>query len=394
MKKSSPIGRLIDKISGIFLPVVGLLSAAGILKGLLAALLATHVLTESGDTYLILNAMADALFYFLPMVLAVTAAKKIGTNPFTAMVIGGILMYPTLTGAFEAGTSLTFAGLPVRAVTYHSSVIPIILAVLLLKYVERLGDRIFPEVLKGFLTPLCGILICGLATLAVFGPAGKVAGDALAGGYRYVYALSPVIAGAILGAVIQPMVIFGFHWSLVLVSMNNLALHGSDTILAFMAPAAFAQAGAALAVFLRSKSKNFKSLCVSAAFSAGIGGVTEPAMFGVNLPLKVPMAAVCIAGSIGGALVGLTGASAKAFAFPALVTLPVYIGKGFPAFLICCAIGFLAAFLITLFARLDERLLNRDSNAVDRSENDPQKVEGETVLPEVDDKQVGNSTVS
>ena len=127
--KSSAVSSVIDGISGIFQPIIGLLSAAGVLKGVLIILTTAQVLSETGDTYLVFNAMADSLFYFLPMLLAFTAAKKFGANPFTAVVIGGVLLYPTVTEVFEAGNDLIFAGLPMRAVTYHSSVIPILLAV-------------------------------------------------------------------------------------------------------------------------------------------------------------------------------------------------------------------------------------------------------------------------
>lgn len=345
--KVTVINRIIDGISGIFLPFVSLLSAAGILKGILAVLIMTGALTESGDTYLVLNAMADSLFYFLPMVLAFTSAQKFNTNPFTAVVIAGVLLYPSLTAAFDIREQIVFAGLPIQSVVYHSSVIPIILAVGLLKYVEQLSNRLLPGLISGFLTPLVGILVVGLTTLLVFGPIGKVVGDGLAVGYEAGYGISPVLAGAVLGAVIQLMVIFGFHWSFVLIAMNNINVNGSDTVLVLIGPAVFAQAGAAMAVFFKSKDQQFRSICLSAALSACFG-VTEPAMFGVNLPLKRPMLAVCLGGGVGGALAGLSGARAMAFAFPSLVSLPVFMGQGFGIYLLSCAAGFATAFIVTL----------------------------------------------
>ena len=336
-----------DTISGIFHPIINLLSSAGILKGILAILTVSRLLSAEGGTYLVLNAMADSLFYFLPIILAYTSAKKFGTNPFTAMVIGGVLLYPTLTAVFDSGTGILFAGIPIRAVTYHSSVIPIILAVGLLALAEKFLDRIFPDTIKGLITPVFGIAIVGLFTLFVFGPAGAMAGDALAKAYQMIYEAAPVLAGMILGAFMQPMVIFGLHWSFVFIAMNNIALTGSDMILAFMGPPVFAQAGAALAVYLKSKDKKFKSTCISAVFSACFG-ITEPAMFGVNLPRKKPMIAVCIGGALGGALAGISGASAFAFAFPGLATLPIFIGEGFGLYVISCAAAFLIAFLLSM----------------------------------------------
>ncbi|WP_333649517.1 PTS transporter subunit EIIC [Lacrimispora sp.] len=351
-EKKSVISVVIDGVSGIFLPIINLLSAAGILKGVLAILTAANILSGAGETYVVLNAMADSLFYFLPIILAFTAAKKFGSDPFIAMVIGGVLLYPALTDLFEAGTSIFFAGIPMKAVIYHSSVIPIILAAGLLSYVERLAYKILPDMIKGFLAPLICIIVVGLVTLFVFGPIGNVIGDGMAAAYEFLYGISPMIAGGILGAVIQPMVIFGFHWSLVLVAMNNVSVKGSDTILALIGPAVFAQAGAALAVCLKSKDKNFRSICLSAVLSACFG-VTEPAMFGVNLPLKKPMIAVCIGGGVGGAVAGLSGAQAMAFAFPSLVTLPVFLGNGFGLYVISCMVGFLTAFTLAMVLKYD-----------------------------------------
>lgn len=180
----------------------------------------------------------------------------------------------------------------------------------------------------------------------------KVIGDGLPAGYEWVYALSPIIAGLLLGASVQPMVIFGFHWSLILIAMNNLAVSGHDTVLAMMGPPVFAQAGAALAVMIKSHSPAFKSTCVSAAVSA-MFGITEPAMFGVNLPRKKPLIAVCVGGGIGGVIAGISGAQASAFAFPSLVALPIFFGKGFLLYLIAYLTGLLVAFIATLIFKFD-----------------------------------------
>lgn len=345
--KNSAVNKVIDGISGIFLPIVNLLSATGILKGILAILTATSVLSVDSETYLVLNAMADSLFYFLPMLLAVTSARKFGANPFTALVIAGVLLYPSLTSILEEGTTVHLLGLPLRGVTYHSSVIPMILAVGMLVFTERFFYKILPDMIKGFMTPLICILLVGTVTLLIFGPVGAVIGDVLAAGYEFVYNLSPVVAGILLGAFVQPMVIFGFHWSFILIGMNNIAVSGHDTVLALMGPAVFAQAGAALAVMIKSKDKSFQSICASAALSA-MFGITEPAMFGVNLPRKKPMIAVCIGGAVGGALAGLSGAQAISFAFPSLAALPIFYGKGFGIYLVSCLAGMIVAFAATL----------------------------------------------
>lgn len=285
-KEKTLVQVLINGISAIFLPIVNLLSAAGILKGILAILTATAVLSTKSETYIVLNAMGDSLFYFLPVMLAYTSANKFGVNPFTAVVISGILLYPDLTQLMEKGNTVHFLGLGLRGVTYHSSVIPIIMATGFLYLVEKALEKVIPELIKGFMIPLISIIVVGFVTLAVFGS---------------------------IGAVIQPMVIFGSHWSFILIAMNNITVSGHDTILALMGPAVFAQAGAAFAVMLKSKNGAFRSVCASAVLSA-LFGITEPAMFGVNLPRKKPMVAVCIAGGIGGMIAGASKASALSFA--------------------------------------------------------------------------------
>lgn len=355
IKKKAIVNVVIDGISGIFLPIVNLLSAAGILKGVIAVLTAMAILPLESDTYLVLNAMADSLFYFLPVFLAFTAARKFGTNPFTAVVIAGALLHPSLTMVMEAGKTVNFLGIPLRGVTYHSSVIPIILGSGMLVFVERFLNKILPDVIKVFLTPLLSVLLVGFVTLFAFGPVGTVVGDVLAAGYELVYGLSPVVAGLLLGIVIQPMVIFGFHWSFILIGMNNIAVSGHDTVLALMGPAVFAQAGAALAVMFKSKDKTFRSICASAALSA-LFGITEPAMFGVNLPRKKPMVAVCVGGGFGGGVAGLSGAQAMSFAFPSLAALPVFFGSGFALYLVSCLIGFTVAFLLTMLLKFDAEI--------------------------------------
>lgn len=343
---------LIHGISDIIMPVIHLLTAAGIMKGILIILSSMGILSESSDTYLVFNAIADSAFYFLPVLLAITAAKKFHASPFTAVAVAGVLLYPSLTTAMDAAESLRFLGIPMKSVIYHSSVIPILLTVALLHYIEKFFDSHLPELLRSSLTPLFSVALASLAALLVFGPVGGIIGDGLASVYSVVYAFSPVIAGVILGAAVQPMVIFGFHWSLILIGINNLAVNGYDTVLPLMGTGVFAQVGAAMAVFVKTKRKDVRSNCVSASLSA-LFGVTEPAMFGINLPLKKPMIAVLIAGAAGGALVGMSGAHAMAFGLPSLVTLPIFFGDGFAMLVAGCVLSMILAFVLTLFMKFD-----------------------------------------
>lgn len=347
MEKKSVLNKIIDGISGIFLPVVNVLSAAGILKGILVILTTTGVLGESGGTYMVLSAMSDALFYFLPLVLAYSSAEKFGANKYVAVVVAGVSMYPALNTVLESGQTVNFLGVPLMGVTYHSSVLPAIMAVGFLYYVEKFLNKILPEIVKGFMLPMVSIVVVSFVMLFAFGSVGAVIGKGLAVGYEWLYGHSAILAGAVIGMLIQPMVIFGFHWSLFLVSMNNVAVKGRDTILALIAPAVFAQAGAALAVMVKSKDKAFRTTCASAALSAVLG-ITEPAMFGVNLPRKKPMIAVCIGGAVGGAIAGASGASAVSFVLPGAASMPVFLGAGFGMLIASCVAAAIVAFVFTL----------------------------------------------
>lgn len=350
--KNSVLNRIIAAISAIFMPIINIMTAAGITKGFLALFVSLGWIAQDSGTYLICNAISDAFFYFLPVFIAFTAAEQFACDKFTAVAVAGVLLYPKLTQAFEAAEQISFAGIPVTNATYPSSVLPILMAVGFLHFVEKLWKRIIPDVLSGFLVPLLSVIVTSVVTLTVFGPIGTWVGNILASGYTYVYEWSPYVSGFFLGGLAQIMVLFGFHWSLVPIVMLNLALYGEDTILPFFGAAAMAQGGAALAVSFKVKGAACRSRILSAVISA-IFGVTEPAMFGVNLPLKKPMLAVCAGGAIGGALTGFTGAHAIAFAFPGLTTLPIYFGDGFWGFLGTCIVGFVIGFVLTMLMKLD-----------------------------------------
>lgn len=360
-EKKSLINRIIDAVSDIFVPIINLLSAAGILKGILAILVATGVLDFDSDAYLILNAMSSSVFYFLPMLLAYTSAVRFGANKFTACVIAGVLLWPSLTTVLETGATLSFLGLPVRGTSYGSSVIPIILAVGLQGFLEKWLDRVLPEVVRGFLTPFVSVVVVGFVTLFAFGPAGAIIGDGLAAGYEAVYSLSPLVAGLLMGGAFQLLVVFGMHWALMLIAMNNIAVLSVDTITVLFAASIFAQAGAALAVMLKSRDARFRTICASAVLSA-IFGITEPALFGVNLPRKKPMIAVCIGGAVGGAIAGISGAQAHgAFVIPSVATLPVFYGDGFGPFVVSCVAGMVVAFAVTMALKFDVDIATEDT---------------------------------
>lgn len=351
-EKTSVLDQIIDVVSGIFTPFIGVLAASGILKGMLALAVVCGWLAPQQATYQIWFAASDALFFFFPLFLGYTAGKKFGGNPFITMVIGGALTHPLMIQAFEAsqvsGAGAThFLGIPVTFINYSSSVIPIILASWASCWLERRSNAVLPPAMKNFFTPaICLAVVVPLTFLAI-GPVATWLSQLLAHGYQIIYAVAPWLAGAAMGALWQVCVIFGLHWGLVPLMINNLAVLGQDSMLPMLLPAVMGQVGAALGIFLRSRDARQKVLAGS-AISAGIFGVTEPAIYGLNLPLRRPFIFGCVAGAIGGAIVGFSNSHVYSFGFANIFTLAQMIPpQGIDATLWGGAIGIVAALVIS-----------------------------------------------
>lgn len=339
----------IDLLSSLFMPFINLMISTGIIKGIVSLLLATSIIDPSSSTYEILNAIGDAFFYFIPVFLAITAAKRFGVEVFTAALIGCILLHPSMTDLMNSDNVVTLFNLEVPKVIYSSSVIPIILAIYFTKYIQKFCYKIIPETFRGLFTPPICLLIVVPVILFIFGPIGKIVGSWLANGYETIYNFSPLIAGIAVGSFQPFMVMFGLHWALFTVAINNIALSGYDTILALFGAAIFAQGWAALAVAVKTKDKKFRSQAISASLTTLLG-ITEPAMYGVNLKLKKPMVCACIAGGIGGAIAGFFKCSATSFALPAVTTLPVFMSNAFIPFVISLVVAFVLAFILVMFS--------------------------------------------
>lgn len=342
-------GSLVDVISSIFAPLLGVMAGAGILKGLLLIASNFKWLEATDSTYIILFAAADSLFYFLPVLLAVTTARKFGGNIFTAVTIAGALLYPSITALKSAEGSVDFFGIPVIMMSYSSTVIPIILSVIVMSKLEKLCNRYIHESVKNFITPLISLVIMLPLTLIAFGPFGVYVGNGIADVLLAVFSFSPLLAGALLGAGWQVLVIFGVHWGLVPVFINNVAVYGKDSIKPPATASVFAQTGAALGVMLKTKNKKLKTLAGSATLSA-LFGITEPAVYGVTLPLKRPFIAGIIGGGVGGAIIGQAGTQAFASGAPGLLTLPIFYGpggQGFPGLILGIATSFVLSAVLT-----------------------------------------------
>ncbi|HBT4719459.1 TPA: PTS beta-glucoside transporter subunit IIABC [Klebsiella quasipneumoniae subsp. similipneumoniae] len=360
-EKGSLLGQIIDVVSGIFTPFIGVLAASGILKGMLALAVVCGWLTPQQGTYKIWFAASDALFFFFPLFLGYTAGKKFGGNPFVSMVIGGALTHPLMIQAFEAsqapGAAVEhFLGIPVTFINYSSSVIPIILASWVCCWLERKSNALLPSSMKNFFTPAICLAVVVPLTFLLIGPLATWLSHLLAQGYQIIYAVAPWLAGAAMGALWQVCVIFGLHWGLIPLMINNLTVLGHDSMLPMLLPAVMGQVGAVLGILLKTRDARQKVLAGS-AFSAGIFGITEPAIYGLTLPLRRPFIFGCVAGAIGGAIVGFSNAHVYSFGFGNIFTVAQMIPpQGLDSTVWGGVVGIFAALIIscglTFFAGL------------------------------------------
>jgi PTS system beta-glucosides-specific IIC component len=344
---------VLNTIASIFTPTIPALAGAGVIKGILVLLTTYSLLAKDSGTYQILNAASDSIFYFMPIILAYTSAKIFGCNIPISMAIGGSLIYPNLVSFMSGAEAVTFLGIPVVNTTYSATVIPIILAILVYSKLEKLLDRVIPNMIKSVISPLISLMVMVPATLIVFGPFGNYVSVLIGNFFQSITAVSPMLAGAFFGGVYSILVMFGVHRALVPIGINEVATFGSTTLWAFTGPSNFSQAGAAFGCFLRLKDKKMKAVALSATITA-LFGITEPALYGVNLKYKRPMIAVVISGAIGGAIAGVGGARAYAVAIPSILTLPTFFGEGFVAFCIAITVAFVLGAVLTVILGLDE----------------------------------------
>lgn len=358
---------LIDIISGCFQPILGPLCAAGIIKGLNALLvfLLGAGFSASG-TYLVLNAIGDSIFYFLPIILGYTVAKKFNVNVVVGMIIGASLCYPTiqtdtLSAAGKAIGTLPmigayytkFLGIPFISGNYTSTVVPVICIVALAAQIQKIAKKYVPEMLQNFFVPFFVLIISLPIGLLVIGPVVGLLTQVLSNFFAALYKLSPVVTALVVGAFWQCLVIFGLHWALVPMAMVNLGNLGFDTILPGMTGTTFAATGIMIATYLKTKDPNKKALAIPATISA-FCGVTEPAIYGFLLPEKTPFVFSCIGGAVGGAIMGALNAKMYVMGGLGIFSVVSFISpkgeaSGLVAALICGAVSMLVGFLLAFF---------------------------------------------
>lgn len=334
--------RFIDKaialISGIFQDILGPLSAGGIIKGLVVMCAAFGWLSTTSGAYQILYAIGDSIFYFLPIFLGVTTARRFRMNQFIGLAIGAVLTYPsivdfttskTVLGTLFKGTAFastihtSFFGIPVVTMNYTSTVLPVIAAVWFGSVIEHWANRWVPTVIKTFIVPVVTMVITLPVTLIVIGPITTWVGDAIGATMSAVYGFSPIFAGIVMGAVWQVLVIFGVHWGIVAVTTADLATLGYDPILGLTCMVCYAQIGVVLAIIRQTKDQNLKKNAIGAFFS-GLFGVTEPSIYGVTLPRKVPFILSCIGGAVSGGIIGAFGSRLYMLPSMGIFAIPAY----------------------------------------------------------------------
>ena len=338
-----------DTIAGIFTPVIPAIAGCAMIKAFLSLFVAFGWISTETQSYYILNFIGDAAFFFLPILLAYTAAIKFKASPYLAMVMGAVLLHPNFSALVSAGDPVAFFGLPVRLVKYGSSVIPIILIVWLMSYVEKVVTKIVPKALRVVFVPLLVIVVTAPIGLIAIGPLGDIIGGVLANIIMAIDSKATWALPLIMGGLSPLLVMTGMHYSLYPAIFTQLATSGYQTIFPGMLVANVCQGAAALCVSVKSKNSDLKQLAASTGATAVIG-ITEPAMYGVNLKLKKPFYAVLAGGAIGGLYAGITGVKVFTPGGAALVGVPAYIGpeiSNIINILIASAIGFVVTFALT-----------------------------------------------
>lgn len=361
--------RMFNTMSSIFNPIIIALAGAGMIKALLVLLTTYGFMDNTGSTYKILSAAGNSVFYFLPLFLAYSSAKTFKVNTFIAVAIVGALMEPNFTGLMQAtGDVVDFFGIPVVLMGYSGTVIPAILTVWVYSYVERFLKKFIPKSIEIFTLSMVALLVMVPLAVMVIGPIGVTLGNGMGDLINFLSAKSGLIAGLVVGAGWTFLVMMGIHWGIVPIMINNIANLGYDTIRPMIAAATFASAGVALGVLLRSRNKETRAFAASTMVPALLGGITEPIVYGLSVKYKRPLIAQVIAGGIAGAFMGMFQTKAMVYVFPALTTLPAFVGDTFVYYLIGIAMAFfLAAILTYILGFEDEEVTDEstDSNKKD-----------------------------
>ena len=380
--KTSIKDKFVDLVSSIFMPAIGMLCACGMIKGLNTILSFAGIYSSASGLYTLIDAIGDSIFYFFPVIIGYTSAKKFKLTPFIGMVIGLALCYPTINGA-----DLSIVGINMN-VSYTSTVLPVILTVAIAAPMERLLNKYIPDVVKSFLTPMIVILLSTILGYMIIGPVANTVAGWLSDGVLSLYSISPVLAGIVFGGLWQVFVVFGVHITFIVLAIMNLAAGHPDPILSLQAFVAFSQTAVVLAIFLKTKQKKLKSICFPAIIS-GVFGVTEPAIYGITLQ-RLPMFVIsCIGGSLSGAYAAFAGLKYQQMAGMGIFEMPAMFpqnGTGTAMFqcVIASAFAIIPTFIAAYVFYRDDY---QDDNVTESlSEEVNQPIEGKIIpLNQVED---------
>ncbi|GLI84264.1 PTS beta-glucoside transporter subunit EIIBCA [Rossellomorea marisflavi] len=347
-KKMNWFLRIINVLASVMTPIIPALAGSGILKVILAILVMTNVLKPEDQTYYIINFIADSVFYFLPVLLAVSSAHKFNTNVYLAVTLGGVLLHPNFAALVAAKDPVNFIGLPITLVGYSSTVIPIIIVVWLMSYVERFAERVSPSMIKIFLKPLIIIGVMAPLALIVIGPLGFHAGNLLAGGIYFLQEKAGWLSLALLTGFKPLIVMTGMHWAFVPAIVTSLSTYGYEGLMLVSSLGAiFSLTGACLGVAIKTKSSSMRQIALSAGTTSLLAGITEPAVYGVALKLRRVLVFTIISGLIAGAFSGLTKVKLFALVTPSLLKFPTFISDQYTDNLMNAAITAVIAFGIS-----------------------------------------------
>ncbi|HFP7291451.1 TPA: PTS beta-glucoside transporter subunit IIBCA [Streptococcus pyogenes] len=370
--KGSILERLIETIAGVITPLIPALLGGGMLKvvGILLPMLG--LASADSQTVTFINFFGDAAYYFMPVMIAYSAAARFKVTPVLAATIAGILLHPAFVAMVAEGKPLTLFGAPVTPASYGSSVIPILMMVYLMQYIEKWVNRLVPSVMKSFLQPTLIILISGFLALVVVGPLGVIIGQGLSNTMLAIYHVAPWLALAILGAIMPLVVMTGMHWAFAPIFLAASVATPDVLILPAMLASNLAQGAASLAVAFKTKQKQTRQVALAAGISALLAGITEPALYGVTLKFKKPLYAAMISGGLVGAFIGFVNIASYTLVVPSIIGLPQYInpssGANFTNALIAGAATIVLAFSLTWFMGIDEESPEPVSVAADMSQ--------------------------
>ena len=382
--KGSIVNRIISVISTTFTPVIPALIGGGMMKAVLSILVLLNLVDTTGTTYGIINFISDAPFYFMPVLLAYGAAIKFNCSPILAMTMACALLHPTWSGFVAAGEAISFFGIPVTLVDYSYSVIPIILGVWILSYVEKFAEKYSPSIIKFFIKPLIIMFVSIPIGLLIVGPFGNLLNDMVQAGAAFINGKASWLIPMLMGAFQPFLVLTGTAWAMTPIATVQITNVGFETVNGpGMLASNIAQGAAALAVAVKTKNKQLKQLASSSGFT-GVMGITEPCLYGVNLKLKRPFIASMIGGGIGGIYAGLSGLVRYSFVSPGLAAVPAFIGENpmnVVHALITIVISFAAGFAASWILGFDDP--EEESPVKDNISSESEKLQDVTVKSEI-----------